>query len=474
MRKRSQGTRVPPHETGEPDEELRPLSPAGSAMLHNLCDVFAALGALLPEVREITPALDLAAEESREGRLIARGLRDAARLVLRQAAGEDDGRLAEAMEGATVGGDGNGARDQLGLAGVLPAPDASLPALSDADETAAYLALAGLVAEVGYDEHTARVLPVPMPDDTFALSWRDVSREAADIALMERVMARLELWASREDIGVLEREASRYCFDRFSAPSRGDERTFPRDVREQEFTFLARPFVSLGDTVAHDYQRARGRTLPPGPRRVLRALVRSRSSLFVVRRREGTSVSMEDKLDGKTYAVTEHNDSLVYAPGSAAFGRLLPLGSGKYLRSPGMAFGEWPNIETRGPRMLAGGGQIGMPTELLIEGILATAEGHAIPRRIRPAPSRVAAEELLFDFSIAMRDAGLAREVAPGDAPPELRAFDAKPGQSVLNIEVDQVLADWFQALSEQARVGVAPSPSRGGGSKRRKKKRGR
>lgn len=441
-------------------------------MLHNLSDVFGALGALLPEAREITPALDLVAEESREGRVIADGLRDAVRLVLREAAGHDDGRLAEAM-GPTGDGNGDVGGEQLALANVVTA-EASPPALSEADEVAAYLALAGLVSEVGYDEFAARVMPIPTADGTFALSWRPLSREAADVALIERVMERLELWASREDLGVLEREASRYCFDRFSAPSRGDERTFPRDVREQEFTFVARPFMSLGDTVAHDYQRVRARKLPPGPRRVLRALVRSRSSVFVVRRREGPSVTLEDQLDGKTYAVAEHNDSIHYAPGFAAFGRLLPLGGGKYLRSPGMTFAEWPGIGTRGPSMLAGGLQTGMPMELLIEGILATAEGHAIPRRIRPAPSRAAAEALLFDFSMAMREAGLAREVPVENAPPELRAFGGAPGRIVINMEADQVLGDWFQALGDQAKGGGPGSPRRGGGSKKQKKKRRR
>lgn len=441
-------------------------------MLQNLCDVFGTLGALLPEAREFSPALDILAEESGEGREIARGLRDAVPLVLREAAGHDDGRLTDAV-GPTGEGDGDSGAEQLALANVLSA-DASPPALSEADEAAAYLALAGLVAEVGYDEYTARVMPIPTADGTFALSWRPLSREAADVNLIERVMERLELWATREELGALEREASRYCFDRFSVPSRGDERTFPRDVREQEFTFLARPFVSLGDTVADDYQRARGRRLPPGPRRVLRALARSRSSVFVVRRREGSSASLEDQLDGKTYAITEHNDSIDYAPGFAAFGRLLPLGGGKYLRSPGMAFAKWPGIETRGPSMLAGGLQTGMPMELLIEGMLATAEGHGIPRRIQPAPSRAAAEELLFDFSMAMRDAGLAREVPVDDAPPELHAIGAAPGRIMLKMEADQVLVDWFQALGDQAR-GWGSGPPRGSrGSKRKKKKKRR
>src|SRR5688572_12806182 len=296
MRKPSSGTRRPGGETSEADDELRLISAAGSAMLHNLCEVFGALGALLPEAREISPAMDIVAEESHEGRLIGRGLRDAVRLVLREAAGHDDGRLAAAV-GPTDDGNGDSGAEQLALATVVSG-DANAPALSEADEVAAYLALAGLVSEVGYDEHTARVMPIPTADGTFALSWRPLTREAADVALIERVMERLELWASREVLGALEREASRYCFDRFSAPSRGDERTFPRDVREQEFTFLARPFMSLGNTVAHDYQRARGRRLPPGPRRVLRALVRSSSSVFIVRRREESSVMLENQLDG--------------------------------------------------------------------------------------------------------------------------------------------------------------------------------
>jgi hypothetical protein len=449
---RKQGGRA---ETIDPRNELRRLSLADSAELLNVLEMFALLGEAVPQALAITPALDLAAAESRAGRDIARQARGIVRRILRDAAGIDGGKSKVV---GTIGMDESDA-PQPGLAG---------------DPTLAFVGLAGLVAEVGYDEHTASVFPVPMPDGRFALSWTALSREAADVALIERVMDRLELWASRDQIGAMEREASRHWFERFSPRPRADEMSFARDVREQEFTFAGRPFVSLGDTVAHTYEVARGRTLPPGPRRMLRALVRSRPSIFIVRRREGRSVTMEDVAEGREYAVTEHNDSIIYGPGWAVLGRLLPVEDGRYLRSPGTMIAKWTDVEAHAGDILDGARRAAIPPELLLEAIYAATEGQKVPRKVRPAQSRKLANEMLFDFSVALRDAGLAREIPMDDAPSSLREL-ATPERVVLQMQMDEVLAEWFRALSEQAGIaGPGTVPIGRAKGRRRKKKRGR
>ena len=82
---------------------------------------------------------------------------------------------------------------------------------------------------------------------------------------------------------------------------------------------------------------------------------------------------------------------------------------------------------------------------------------------------------LLADFSMALREAGLARDLAPDAATPELRALGEATGHQMLEMDLDNVLAEWFRALSEQAGIpgpGVSPLPGKKKPKAKKKKRR--
>jgi hypothetical protein len=96
---------------------------------------------------------------------------------------------------------------------------------------------------------------------------------------------------------------------------------------------------------------------------------------------------------------------------------------------------------------------------------------------VRPAASKREAHELLADFGTALLEAGLARDLAPDAASPELRALGEATGHQMLEMDLDNVLAEWFRALSEQAGIpgpGVSPLPGKKKKPKARKKKKRR
>jgi hypothetical protein len=447
-------------------DEPRRLSRDASAELRHLVETFGMLGQAMPEALAISPAMDLAAELTEEYRDLGRDLREGVRRILREAAPKP-------AEVAVVG-------EISGIAPLLAEFSREVerpsPELTPDEVAAAFVGLIGLVNEVGYEEHSASVFPLPLPDGEIGLVWQPVSREAADVALMERVMDRLEMWAAQTDIGYMERLASRYWFDRFSLPTYPEEMELSHYVREQEFTFAGREFVSLGDTVARNYAIHKGATLP-AVRRMLEALVRSRASLFAVRERQGASSVMEDLSDGKRYTVHEHNESLRYDARSVALGRLLPRGDGAYARSVGMAFSHWPEGAASIGQTLVSADAVGLDREIVLEGMLTQAQGGTIPRRVRPAASKREAHELLTDFGTALLEAGLARDLAPDAASPELRALGEATGHQMLEMDLDNVLAEWFRALSEQAGIpgpGVSPLPGKKKKPKARKKKKRR
>ena len=420
------------------------------------------LGQAMPEALAITPAVDLAAEMSDAYRDLGRDLRQGVRRVLRDASPVPG-------DAAVVGEIGG---IQPAIAGFKRVVESSSAELEPDEVAAGFIGLIGLVAEVGCEEHSAAVFPLPLPDGELALAWQPLPREAADVGLMERIMDRLELWAGQDDLGVLERQASRYWFERFSLPKHTEESELSHSVREQEFTFAGREFVSLGDTVARNYAVHEGATLQPAVARMLEALVRSRASVFAVRERDGASVVLEDLSDGSRYSVFEHNESMEYRPDAVTFGRLLPRGDGTYARSAGMVFSEWPGADAGVGRALIEGARLGLEPEVLLEGMLTRAQGYTIPRKVRPAASRREANDLLFDFSMALREAGLARDLTPAALPSGLRELGAAAGHQLLELKLDNVLAEWYRALSEQAGLpgpGVAPVGSK---KKKRKKRR--
>ena len=194
-----------------------------------------------------------------------------------------------------------------------------------------------------------------------------------------------------------------------------------------------------------------------------------------MRERQGASAVLEDLADGTLYPVHEHNESLAYDAGSVAFGRLLPRADGAYARSVGMAFSHWPEGAASMGQTLVSSDALGLDREIVLEAMLTEAQGGTIPRKVRPTQSKRDAHDLLADFSAALLEAGLARDLAPDAATPELRALGEAAGHRMLEMDLDNVLAEWFRALSEQAGIpgpGVTPLKRKKKKPKKKKKRR--
>jgi hypothetical protein len=113
----------------------------------------------------------------------------------------------------------------------------------------------------------------------------------------------------------LERRTSAWWFERWTpAPARQrPDETFPRGVREQEWSLVERSTLRLEAPVVAGYSDG------------------SFAGVFTVHDRRESEITLEDVAGGHRYLVHEHNGEIAYHPEYLALGRLIPFGPGRYL-----------------------------------------------------------------------------------------------------------------------------------------------
>lgn len=335
---------------------------------------------------------------------------------------------------------------------------------------------AELIREVGLEVFDASVLLARGKDDRLHLAGDRVPPETALIWLQGRLFDRLEAVALSDPLLEIERRASRWAFERWSAPlAIGDREAaaFTQGVREREWSFVDRESALFGTPPVHALcEQPLFEKLPPKQQRLARALRGSFVGVFTVLSHQDDEVELEGALDGRRYRVHEHNSEVRYDAGFIAIGRLIPLGGGRWLRSPGMLIFSSPGNVTA--RDLAEGFEKipALAPALIAEGIIAGVAGRGrVPRDVPPADSPAEAKDLLHAVGEALDAHGLRRVLPKDEAPPELRAADGE--REFYVYEVDDDLAAWIEALGKLARR----APSRGGRAGRRakaRKKKGR
>jgi hypothetical protein len=140
-----------------------------------------------------------------------------------------------------------------------------------------------------------------------------------------------------------------------------------------------------------------------------------------------------------------------------ALGGLLPFDDGRWLRSPGMAFvsdpgGDFAATVLQGLAMA----EDGMGQNVAPESFLHMSLGgrQKLPRRVVPADSPREAVELLREMQEALRENGLVQTVAADDLPDEVRVVAHSAEEpTFFQLEVDEPVAEWMQALGGQARI---------------------
>jgi hypothetical protein len=274
-----------------------------------------------------------------------------------------------------------------------------------------------------------------------------VTAAQAHAWLLGAVYERVEGWIEDSGVPALEREASRWYFERWRSArvQRGDE--FARVVREQEFSLVEREIVTLG-TSAVEHVVAGGLLGDAGrkQRRVAAALPHSRCGVWEVMERSGEWTELRHPLGRHRFRVAEHAPEHPYGAGDVMLGRLIPLDDDTWLRSPGAAI--IPGMPYGFAQSLAEGIEEGseeMPFQVVLEAALHTAFGvRGLPREVRPRVNPDDAAEILRTLHEGLEAAGAAERLEAHDAPPE---FASVPGTHVYRFTVDCVLNDYMGAL---------------------------
>lgn len=312
------------------------------------------------------------------------------------------------------------------------------------------------IREAGLEAHDADLVLATRQDGTRVIVRHPVPPETAHVWLLESLYDHVETTVLLDPLLELERQASAWWFERWTPPpgrQRPDE-MFPRGVREQEWSLVERTTLCLGLPVmtAHPEHPVFDE-LPPRQQAMARALPDSFAGVFRVRERRGTEVTLEDIAGGEHYRVHEHNEAITYHPGYLALGRLIPFGPGRYLRSPGMTFLALPDptlVHALGGQLEQSADELGpaIAVEICISMLLGTT---GLPRKVRATTSKAEARNLLRELQETLEEAGLARRVTPGRVSAELKRLGQGKQLRYYEYDLDDTLAQWFHALSEQA-----------------------
>ena len=300
--------------------------------------------------------------------------------------------------------------------------------------------------EQALEHHGSELLLARREGAMVAVTW-PASVAQAHVWLLGALYERVEGWIEESGAPALEREASRWYFERWRSarPQRGDE--FARGVREQEFSLADREIIMLGET-AMEHAVANGLLGDAGPkqRRMAAALPGSRCGAWEVVGRSGAWTQLRHPLGGEPLRMAEHAPEIPYGAGDGLIGRLIPFGDGTWLRSPGAAL--MPGMPRGLARKMAEGFEQAsheLPVAVMVEGMLQTAFGvRGLPRDVRPRASPDEAAKILRELREAMTAAGVAERVAREDAPPELADL---PETEIYRYPVDEVLNDYVAAL---------------------------
>lgn len=313
------------------------------------------------------------------------------------------------------------------------------------------LPCASAVREKALEYHDCELLLGRRENRVVAATW-PASPAQAHVWLLGALYERVEGWIEDSGPLALEREASRWFFERWRSAQaqRGDD--FARGVREQEFSLVERDIIMLGASamehvVAADLLDDAG----PKQRRMAASLPGSRCGAWEVAHRSGAWVELRHPLGGAPLRVAEHAEEIPYGAGDVVMGRLIPFGDGTWLRSPGavllpgMPRGFAADFAGRIERMADE-----MPYQVVVEAALHAACGvRGLPRAVRPRASPNEAAEILRVLREALTAAGAAERVAPEEAPPELAGV---PDTEIYRYAVDEVLNDYVGALLKVAK----------------------
>lgn len=446
------------------------------------CDAVGLLAAASVTLREVlwgdeteTTAPHIAARFDADAAPVAEHSWTLASLVIRRSVGAGavpspvldaaKGNLRESMVGLDGLLEGNITSDgKTGSAGVRrPAARAGL---DDAGT---------LLHEVALEEFEAAVLPATDRDGKLVFAWRPVPEAHTFVELLEPLFESAEHVAAMDPMLAMEHDACTWWFRRWS--SRETVRkggAFATRVRAQEWVLAGRPTLATQQPIMAALLGGAASGRLPGKQRMLaRALLASRSSLFIVRERTDERAVLEDIGDRTTVTIHEHSPSTRYRAGDVGAGRVLRIDEHRSVRSPGMVFFPPPEGADSATAIRPALGQARTAlgdSAIAVEAVLSVVFGDRVPGNPPAATSSRDARERLEDMNDLLTEAGLSHPVRAEDAPPEMRAMlAAGSGRQVYGYDVDDPIAGYMAALGKRSRGPGGISSAQGAKKKRRR-----
>ena len=298
-------------------------------------------------------------------------------------------------------------------------PDAIRP--PRAARHAAIREAALLIREVGLEEFDVSCHLATTHDGVEQLVTYPVSPPSAHVALLEYLFDRAEVAALEIDpVLAVERTAAAWEFSQWSVePPPGrlppEAVSFPRRIREQEYSLADRPMAALGGPMVAQLISGDGFSeLFPRQHRTAVGLGASFTDVFECLAIDGSRATLRSARHGGTYEVHEHMDPIVYASGWIGFGRLLPFEGTLHLRSPGMIFVP-PDKELVTAAVAALDRlSTALPPALALEATISSVVfGRDVPAKVKPAPSRSDARALLDTIAVLNRGVELDSRLMP-------------------------------------------------------------
>ena len=289
---------------------------------------------------------------------------------------------------------------------------------------------------------------------------------------IEDLFQRAEAFVDADDNLALERAASAWFFECWSEGSEADDTDFSHMVREQEWSLVSRDTLSLDEpAIASFAVDQKPDDVPLREQQLATGYLRSSVGIFEIVAVEGPYVTVRDATNGQTHRYYEHNEEADPSPGLLILGRMIPLDQEMWLRSPGAII-----ITSMADDYSAFLSQTltkfseDLPTPIALEALISIVIFEAtVPSPRLPAPTIAAAHATLAAVDDMLEAIGVFDDEADEnvfvESVEQLNALEEERFQQ----RVDQPLADWIGALTEQIEL---ESPRPDAQAPKRKKRR--
>ncbi|HYW08357.1 MAG TPA: hypothetical protein VE913_15470 [Longimicrobium sp.] len=353
-------------------------------------------------------------------------------------------------------------------AGAVGAREDLLPTTLDEVDNELLEFTSELINEAALESHDHEAgLGFREEDETIVLACSPLSPGEARIGLLALVFRFVEAAVARDPLLAMEREASAWWFERWTVDT--EEHVVPATVREGEFSLVERATLRDNRPVLQALLKyGELDDLPPRQRKLAEQLWRSVVGVWTVRERDDDGAVLVWEVDDTVFRVRE-DPGADYVAGDVAVGRLIPLGDGEWMRSPGMVLLDQPGDEwvDAVSRAFADAIPARIPDGVVVEAALTRSAGGDVPRRIPPARGAAEARTVLADALRILGERGFARPLDDEERSVGMVAHRHPTAHPPVDFVADTVVSEWLTALAEMGRKGT-------GGSKSKSKKRRR